>query len=134
KTFSLVPSPANGRADAGTARGQRGCLAATRPAGSWSAPVAFSRGLVAAGTFLLDLPIPTRTVPDAASIPCRICQAPRGHRGADADGFWLRGAVAREPLRRVPLRSASAGRLLRSWRRPKARCARQPADALHARP
>ena len=38
-----------------------------------------------------------------------------------------RGAAARLPLRRVPLRHPPAGRLFRSGRRPEARRARQPA-------
>ena len=46
---------------------------------------------------------------------------------ADAQAAGHRGAAARLPLRRVPLRHPPAGRLFRSGRRPEARRARQPA-------
>ena len=53
---------------------------------------------------------------------------------ADAHAAGHRGAAARLPLRRVPLRPPPAGRLLRPGRRPEARRARQPPAALHPGP
>ena len=53
-----------------------------------------------------------------------------------ADAARHRGAGAHQPLRRVPFRRASAGRLFQPWRRQEARRDRAVAAhaALHARP